>query len=355
MPRLYSTREAVKSGAGITGAQLNTIVDRKVRAASASIEKTLRRTFIPETSTRLYRWPPLNRPGRRYIFELNHDLISLTTLKTKAQDSSPTTIAATDYFLEPQDTGPPYYRIEIDLSSSAAFEGGDTPQRSISILGRWGYSEDTEVAGTITSGLSSSSTATSMVCSDASKIDVGDTLLIETESILVTERTNAQAPSSQTLDGALTKDQSEVSITVDSGAQFGAREVILVDSERMYISSISGNVLTVIRSWDGSALAAHDDNTAVHVFRTLTIVRGQNGTTSATHADSTAISRYTPPADIFDLCNAMAIAAVHQERAGYARSIGSGDSTEEFKGVAVGDLWKQAKSLYQRVLMGAVI
>ena len=71
--------------------------------------------------------------------------------------------AMRDFFLEDNNLGPPYYRIEIDLSSTSSFESGDTPQRSISVLGRWGYEEDTESVGTVASGLSSGTTATTMV------------------------------------------------------------------------------------------------------------------------------------------------------------------------------------------------
>lgn len=355
MPRLYATREAVKFGASLKGNDLNAMVARHTEGSSDSIERILRRNFIPETKTKLFRWPPFYR-GRRYVLELDTDLIAVTTLKTKAQDSSPTTIASTDYFLEPEYSGPPYDRIEIDLSSSSSFEGGDTPQRSISVLGRWGFKEDTKTAGTVSSGLSSSSTATSMVCSNAALIDVGDTLLIETESILVTERTNA-AVGSDLLNGALTKDQSEVSVTVDNAALYSDGEVILVDSEKLLIHSRNETteILTVTRAYDGSVLAAHNDNTAIHAFRTLTIVRGANGTTAATHADATAVSKYAPPGDIVRLAVADAIANIHQERSGYGRTVGAGDGAQEFTGSGIAQLWKTAVERYQKVLYGAVV
>jgi len=334
----FCSREATKRAAGIAGASRDAQIDRIIEGVSRQVERMTRRWFIPRTETRLYRWT--SGRGSGTVLWLDADLISVTTLQTKAQDSSPTTISSSDYFLEPNNTGPPYSRIEIDLSSTAAFEAGDTPQRSISVAGSWGYSNDTVAAGTVASGLASDATATSMVCSDGSLIDVGDTLLIESEQVFVSERTAAQI-GSQLIDGALTATQSQTSVTVDDGTQFNAGEVILVDAEKMFIDSISGNVLTVRRGWDGTTLAAHSDDTAVYGYRTLTIVRGVNGTTAATHANSTAVTKYAPPYDVQSLCIAEAVAVAAQEGAAWGREVGPGEGAQELSGRALGDLRKR--------------
>ena len=329
MANWLAGRESVKRAGGINGSGRNAVVDRLIEAASVQIEREARRSFIPRVETRTYRWPPY-RPGRAHVLWLDGDLLSVTTLQTRAQDASPVTVASADYFLEPANQGPPYSRIEIDLSSTAALESGDTPQRSISVAGSWGYGQDTRSAGTIASGLSADATATTFVCSDASRVEVGRTLQIESEQLFVSERANA-GNGSQLLDGALTASKAEVAVTVDSGAQFNAGEVILVDSERMEVESVSGNVLTVVRAYDGSVLAAHADDTPVHVYRTLTVERGVNGTTAATHADGTAIAVYEPPADIAALCVADALAAYHQEVGGWGRVVGAGDGAREHR------------------------
>lgn len=341
----YSGREQVKRAAGINGTDADVVVDRLIEANSRRIDLATRRFFIPKTETRLYRWPPLF-PGQSWRLWLDGDLLSVTTLQAKAQDSSPTTI--TDFFLEPNNLGPPYSRIEIDLSSTAAFESGDTPQRSISVLGSWGYGNDTKAAGAVAgSGLASSASATSFVCSDASLIDVGDTLLIESDRLFVSERANA-ALDSILIDGALTADKAEVTVTVDGSHGLNAGEVILVDSEKMFIISISTNDLTVRRGYDASVLAAHSNDTAVHVFRTLTVVRGVNGTTAATHADTTAITKYVPPLDIVELCIAETIAAFNQEQSGWGRVVGTGEGAREMSGRSLSDLRDRVIRQYRR-------
>ena len=353
MPNWYATREAVKRAVRLNGNENDEAVDRLIESASRDIDNMTHRWFIPKTQTRTYRYP--SRAGAGDVLYLDADLISVTTLQTKAQDSSPTTISSSDYFLEPANTAPPYTRIEIDDSSTASFESGDTAQRSISIVGSWGYSDDTISVGTVTSGLASDATATSMVCSNGSQtsgINVGHTLLIESEQLFVSEKTSAALGSILT-DGVLTADKSE-NVTVDSGHGILAGEVILVDSEQMFVRVSGTTALTVERAYNGTTLAAHTNNTAVHIFRTLTVTRGVNGSTAATHANSTAIVAYVAPAPIRALTMAMSVANFVQEAAAYGRTIGSGEGAAEMTGRELANLQERISTQYLRPKEAAI-
>lgn len=352
MANWYCSREQVKRAGNIDGTSFNTRIDRIIESVSRQRDNETRRFFIPRTETRLHRWPP-EQSSRSYILWLDQDLISVTTLQTQAQDASPTTISSSDFFLEPNNTGPPYDRIEIDLSSTASLESGDTPQRSISVAGSWGFSADTKSSGTVSSGLDSDATATTFVCSDSSLIDVGNTLLIESEQVFVSDRAFANL-GSILIDGALTQNNAEVSVTVDGSHGLSAGEVIMVDSEKMFIESINSNTLTVVRAYDDSRIAAHNDNTAVQVARTLTIERGVNGTTAATHADATAISKYEPPFDIQNLCIAESLAMFAQEGGHWGRVVGTGEGQREFNGRNLSEYRKMVKKQYQRLRMAVV-
>ena len=352
MANLYCTREAVKRAGNIHGANYDAQIDRLIEDASRSLDLLTRRRFIPETATKLYRWPQRN--GGSYVLWLSHDLLSLTTLQSKAQDATPTTIAAADYFLEPQEYGPPYNRIEIDLSSTAAFEPGDTPQRSISVLGSWGYTNATKTAGTVSSGLASSASAVTFVCSNGALIGVGDTLLIESEQLFVSGRAFAALGTILLNDAAVTADMSNVSITVDASHGINQGETIKVDSEEIYVSSVVGNVLSVIRAYNGTVLAAHANDTAVQVERTLTVERGVNGTTAATHADATAVSKYAPPLPIVTLCIGEVLAAYAQEVGHWGRTVGAGEGAAEFSTRALAARRKEVAALYKRGRLGAI-
>ena len=346
MPNWYTTRESLKRAIRLNGNENDEAVDRLIEAASRDVDNMTHRWFIPKTQTRLFRWP--GTYGRGSILWMDADLLSVSTLQTKAQNSSPTTISSSDYFLEPNNTNPPYSRIEIDLSTTAAFEAGDTPQRSISVAGSWGFSSDTISAGTVSSGLASDATATSMVCSTGSLtsgINVGDTLLIESEQLFVSEKTSA-ALGSVLINGALTADKSE-NVIIDSGHGVGVGEVVKVDSEEMFVRATTATTLTVERAYNGTTLSAHDDDTAVHIFRSLTVTRGVNGTTGATHANATTISAYRPPAPVRELTQAIAIASVTQESGAWGRSLGTGGAAQDM-GRDIDVLMKRISDQYIR-------
>jgi hypothetical protein len=62
-------------------------------------------------------------------------------------------------------------------------------------------------------------------------------------------------------------DNSETDFTVDDEADFTAGDVILVNSELMYVSAVtsdSSHVLTVTRGYGNSAAVAHDNNSIIY-------------------------------------------------------------------------------------------
>ena len=67
----------------------------------------------------------------------------------------------------------------------------------------------------------------------------------------------------------------------------------------------------------------------------MTVERGLNGTTAATHDDAKAISKYEPEFNIVTWCRREAIMVLLQEKAGWARELGSSDAAQEFKGVDI--------------------
>jgi len=178
-------------------------------------------------------------------------------------------------------------------------------------------------------------------------------MLIGTEQLFVSDKINA-ALAAILIDGALTATQSQVTVTVDTGHGLVAGEMIMVGSERMFIEAVSTNDLTVVRAYDGSVLAAHANDTAVHVFRTLTIERAINGTTAATHANATAISVYEPPLDIVDWCIAEVLATYAQHSAHWGRAVGTGEGAREFNTRSLGDVRKQMIGHYQRMRVAAI-
>lgn len=67
--------------------------------------------------------------------------------------------------------------------------------------------------------------------------------------------------------GANVSSESVTTITVASAANFSAGHTLLVDSEQMYATSISGTTVTVQRGMNGTTAATHSSGAAVAVYR----------------------------------------------------------------------------------------
>ena len=354
MANFYIARGMVKRAAQIGGDSLDAIVDEQIEAASREIDRLTSRRFIPLTAAKSYDWPQKD-PRRAWVLYLEEDLLSVSALTKDGTDV--TAIASTDYFLEPSVLGSPYSRIEIDLGSTSFYSAKDTHQRQIVVTGSWGYSNDT-VAASGLSAILSSTTATAITLKDGSKADVGDTLLLETEQMFVSGRTDVDlAVNTHGTTGAMTASMTDKTVTVDGAPTdaINVGEVLRIGSERMYVEAINSTTsFEVTRAYDGSALAAHSIGDDVFVFRAYTVTRGANGTTAATHADDTAASRYQAPADIRNLCLALAVGYYQATRGGWTGIVGGPEGQTETRMSALNRLRKDVQSQYRRYAIGAV-
>jgi hypothetical protein len=352
--RWYTTREAVKAAVGISGPDLNALIDGYIEAGSEDVEEILNRRFIPETAIKYFRWP--QRIGNALVLTFpDEDLIAVTLLQAAAQDDTPTTIVAADYFVEPVNQGPPFTSIEIDLSSSAAFASGETPQRSIAVTGRWGLREDTIAAGAVVGAVNDSQVT--LAVTDSALIGVGNTVLIApgaaaaagsvAEAMFVSAK--ALLDTGTNTNGALNPNKAETTVTVVDGTAVKQGEVITINSERMLVEDIAGDNLIVARAYDASVLAAHDDVQDIYAPRTLTLTRGENGTTATVHDTATVINKYTPPGDIAEYVTAYAIAHREQGRSGWTGVVGGDMGSVETKMFGLWALREALKVKYGKV------
>lgn len=313
---VYTTREIVKRALD-QGEVLrnNRNVDRCVETASRSVEGLCHRIFYPRVATKYFNWPNEQTAVSWRLWLDDQDLVSVTTLT-----SGGTVIGSSNYFLEPNTTGPPYSRLEVSLATSSAFGGGSTHQRDITIAGLWGWSDSHTSVGTITEALDSSETAVDVSAAASADIGVGSILKIDSERMLVTERT--MIDTGQNVGGVgLTNQKNSLSLAVADGTQFAAYEVILVESERMLITDIAGNTLTVERAFEGTTIAAHAAGVDIYAPRTLTVTRGALGSTAATHDSGATVSVWKVPAGIQQLATAEAIHELMQEQTGWFRTM----------------------------------
>lgn len=335
----YTTREAVKARLDVKmTARMDGIVDDAIQAAAEDVDRLCHRQFWPQVDSRAFDWPSRESPTSWRLWLDQHELISITALTAGG-----TTIAPADYLLYPVG-GPPYTRIEINLGGSAAFAPGSTYQQAIVISGLFGYGNDETAAGTLAALLDGSSTV--LTVSNSAAVGVGDLIRIDDERMLVTGRTSVDT--GQNLAADLAASAAAAGMVVADGSAYALGETLTVDTERVRVEDITGNVLTVRRAWDGSTLAAHTSGADIYAPRTLTVVRGYGGTSAAAHTQGTAVRRHVAPALVRQLARAEALATVQQEAAAYARVVGSGENEREASGRGVKALREDVYGAYGR-------
>lgn len=338
----YTTREEVLLALGSVDNALNARkVDSAIESASRSVEKLTKRRFYPEIKTKVFDFPS-NSNSWRLWFDSPEELIEATSV-----ESGGISIAASDYFLEPANYGPPFSRLELNFDTNAAFETQGTTQQQIEVTGTWGYDYQTDTLTTLSGSINAS--VTSLSVADVSDIGVGSLLKLGDELVKVTDK--AWVDSGQNA-SALTASNAAVSITGVTG--INAFETILIDSERMLVTDVAGTTITVKRAVDGSVLAAHSLNADIYVLRTLTVERGVLGTTAASHTTGDTIEIVRFPGPIAELALAEAINSFKQRSDGYARVVGTGDNQRETTGRALSQLRQSVKNGYGRIKVAAI-
>lgn len=344
---VYPTREQLRSSLAIayTPSQ-QPLIDQKNQAGSRAVEGLLRRRFYPERKTVTFDFPNYQYTDTWRLFLGSNELVSIESLT-----SGGVTIAADDRFLRRTDDidEPPYNMLEIDLASAAAFSGGSTFQRNISVLGVYGWDEtDTSIPhGSVGGNINSS--VTSLVINPSGGIypvGVGSIVLIGTERMVTTNR--SMSDTGQNLQSNMTDSQSDTLVDVTDGSAFAVGEVILLGAERMLVADIAGNNLIVERAFDGTVLQEHTSPVDIYAARTFTVQRGALGSTAASHTALDSVYIHVFPGLVTELSIAETTVMLEQSSAGYARVVGSGANARESAGQGLADIRALAVQAFGR-------
>jgi len=183
--------------------------------------------------------------------------------------------------------------------------------------------------------------------SNGAAIDVGDVLKAGTERMLVTDRAMVSTGQTQQSSGVSTANKADSLLQVTDGTKFAQQETVQLDAEQMLITSVTGNLLTVIRAWNGTTLATHSGAT-VYASRLMTVTRGAFGSTAATHTSGDAVSIAVVPPLVRQLAEAEAIVAVAQQVGAYAAMQGDGQSKVVKIAAGLPDLRDRCYTAYGR-------
>lgn len=336
----YATREEFKRALDFSDSSRdNAAIDRALEYGSRAVERLCHRSFLPVKATRYFRFPDAYRATSSWRLWLEEDeLVSATTVTVAGE-------AVTDYYLEPINSGPPYESLEVNRSTVGSFTTGETEQRNISILGVFGYGNDTTAAGALGAAISSTSATTCLVTNSAA-IGVGDAILVGSEYLHVTGK--SMVDTGQNLQSNMLASTADTVVDVTDGTAYYAGEVLLLDAEKMLVDEIAGNNLIVKRGFDGTVAAAHTSPVDIYAARTLTVVRGSLGTTAATHLISASLARHLAPGPVRALALAEAINQRFGESSGMARTVGSGEAVRNATGAGLKRLRDQVYDDYAR-------
>ncbi len=186
-------------------------------AVSHWVDQYCNRHFYPRVDTLVF-------DGKGGSQLLLPDLISVTSLKedNNGDLSFNESWASSDYWLQPYNASPtlhwgvPYTAVKARAGGNKA-DGFAIGEQNFQITGLWGYSHFSEDSGT----------------------DLNDASM----------------------------DTTKTTIAVDDGTQFEIGHTILINTEQMLVTDISSNDLTVTRALNGSTAEAHADNSDIDILR----------------------------------------------------------------------------------------
>lgn len=292
-------------------------IERAIYGASTSIEGLLNRRFYPMTDVRYFDWPLNYQYAVAWRLWLDADEVwSVDHIVTGGR----TLLPGIDFILRPENTGPPYSRVEILVSGGKMWapQAGSW-QQAVAIHGVFGGCGDTNPAGALAGAITS--TATTLTITDTNAVGTLDTIRVGTEWMTVTAKSWAAAGGALSADLAANKGITSITPT---GGTYADGELILIGGEKMRITDQAGGSLIVERAVEGTVLAAHTTGATIYAPRALTVTRGALGSTAATHTDSSAVERLAVPALIRDLAVAYTVVNLEQDSAGWTTTKGEG-------------------------------
>lgn len=344
----YCTRLDVKTALDVQQtADYNAQIDSALMAGADDVDELCHRRFYNVLETRYWDWPNFQRAWPWRIWLDQAELADVTVNVPVVTTGSTVIPNSAIFWGDPNYPTAPFNQLQLNRSQSYAFGVGNTPQRDVSIEGLYGYWLQTRAAGTLAAAVSST-TATTVTVSDSSPtgLNPGDVLTVDTESMLVEDNALADTGQQQTGDGCSTAEANDNILQVGTGSALNVGELIVLDSETMLVQSINGNNVTIVRSYDGTLLATHDD-AEVYAWRLLTVQRGFGGTTAATHTDSASLVAALVPGQVHELALAETLNYVLQKTTGYARVIGE-NGAKTVPGGSLPDLRQRVYAQYGR-------
>lgn len=210
---LYAQLAAIKADRRIQSTNEDAALLRHSGAVARAIDDITNRHFFSQIATQYY-----DGNGKSQLW-LRDDLLSVTTLAVDNDGDGvyeTVLVQDTDFWLWPDNSNP---KLRIDLiPNSNKLSVFRAARKSVKVIGMFGFSNDTELTGATLSD-------------DGGGIDLTETV---------------------------------VTLAAGGGLLVSAGETLVVESEQMYASSISGDNVTFVRAINGTTAATHANGLAVY-------------------------------------------------------------------------------------------
>ena len=330
----------------------NLLIDSALEQGADDVEGLCKRQFYPEVKTALFDWPNYQRAYPWRIWFDRSELAD-TTVNVPVVTTGGQVIPASEIFWGPWNYSPPFTFMELDRSSSATFGVGSTPQRDVSIAGTFGYWTKTTPTGALAAAMSDT-TSTTMTVTNSAALGPGDVAYADSETLLVTDQAWVSTSQTQQGTGCSTASAADNLLGVTDGTKYFINEIVQLDAERMVVTAITGNNLTVKRAYDATVLATHSGAT-IYAPRQMTVVRGALGSTAATHLNAAALTKNLVPGTVRELQIAESLNTILQKSSGYARVVQTDTGAIPAPGQGLRDLRDRCYTRFGRKIRRRVI
>ena len=193
MPHAYVSVDVFKGtgAANVTSTSLNSRILGVIESVSGEVDRYLARSIQPYVQTKFF-----SGDGSQLL--IVPDLISVETLSEDGNEDGTfsTAWASTDYFLIPYNAEPtsdqgartyPYHGIEVSNKTNGSQDVFLRGRRNYEIVGTWGYQYIANDSGLNASAdFATAITTIDLDGSSSGTIEIGDTLLVGTQMMYVT-------------------------------------------------------------------------------------------------------------------------------------------------------------------------
>lgn len=209
---IYGILSEVKADLGLSGTTRDVVLTRFAEAASRALDGYCRRHFFVKQQTRTI------TPSGTSITLLDADLLAVTSLVVDSEADGTfdgeTWTEGTDYVLSPYNSWP---KLKIETLPQGSYSFAEDVRYNLRIAGNWGYGDGesaTPWAATSITATVATATGVTLTLSLADILEVTQTILVNTEQMYITALSGTAATVVRGVNGTTAAIQAAKAVSV---------------------------------------------------------------------------------------------------------------------------------------------